>query len=122
MVERNRAVRPSIKYLKMDCQRLHFADRSLDLVIDKATFDTLLCYEKPYLTIARYLKQVYRILRLGGKFLLITTGEPQRRLFHLKRTHLGFNIEISEIKRMTDDSEVTHYAYICTKSQTTEKV
>ena len=65
--------------------------------------DTLLCSENPYLSVARYLKEVQRILRLGGKFFLVSTGNPQKRMLHLKRSHLSFEIETIEVKRMTDD-------------------
>ena len=105
----------------MDCLKLNFPDRGHDLIIDKATMDTLLCSENPYLTVARYLKEVQRVLRLGGKYLLISTGTPEKRLLHLQRSHLSFQIEIVEIKRMTDDFEVTHYCYICTKAGGSEK-
>lgn len=42
----------------MDCCKLYFPDKGFDLIIDKATIDTLLCGEKPFLTVARYLKEV----------------------------------------------------------------
>ena len=99
----------------MNCQKLEFADKQLDLVIDKATIDTLLCGDKPFLTVARYLREVQRVLRVGGKFLLVSTGDKQKRMMHLKRSHLKFDVEIQEIKRQTDDCEVTHYLYICSK-------
>ncbi len=105
----------------MNCLKLQFPDRGHDLIIDKATMDTLLCSENPYLTVARYLKEVQRVLRLGGKYFLITTGSPEKRMLHLKRSHLSFEIETKEVKRMTDDIEVTHYCYICTKAAGSEK-
>lgn len=115
MTERNAKVRPELKFREMDCLRLDFAERSFDLVIDKATLDTLLCGENPYLTVARYLKEVQRVLRVGGKFLLISTGDKAKRMMHLKRSHLKFEVEVVEVKRQTDDCEVTHYLFICTK-------
>ena len=69
------------------------------MVIDKATLDTLICGENPYLTVARYLKEVQRVLRVGGKYLLITTGDKTKRMMHLKRSHLKFDVEVFEVKR-----------------------
>jgi ubiquinone/menaquinone biosynthesis C-methylase UbiE len=99
MQARNKESRPEIIYNVMDCRRLQFSDKTIDLVIDKATMDTLLCQEQPYLTVGRYLKEVQRILRLGGKFLLISTGDASKRMFHLKRSHLKFDVELVEVKR-----------------------
>jgi ubiquinone/menaquinone biosynthesis C-methylase UbiE len=99
----------------MDCLKLRIVDKFFDLVIDKACLDTLLTGEKPYLSVARYLKEVQRVLRVGGKFFLVSTGDPEKRMHHLKRSNLRFEVEVAEVKRKTDDCEVTHYVYICTK-------
>ncbi len=53
--------------------------------------------------------------------MLISTGDASKRMFHLKRSHLKFDVELMEIKRQTDDCEVTHYVYICTKALGAEK-
>jgi ubiquinone/menaquinone biosynthesis C-methylase UbiE len=58
MIERNQTMRPDLKFMQMDCTKLLFPDKYFDLVIDKATMDTLLTGDKPYLTVARYLKEV----------------------------------------------------------------
>lgn len=75
MKTKNLQARPEISFEVADCLKMKQMDsKSFDLVIDKATFDVLLTYENPYLTVARYLREVQRILRIGGNFVLITTG------------------------------------------------
>ena len=121
MKERNKAVRPEIHFQQMDCTKMGYPDKFFDLIIDKATMDTLLTQEKPYLTVARYLKEVQRCLRIGGKFFLVSTGDADKRMRHLKRSHLKFDVECQEITRQTDDCDVIHFLYICTKAAGSDK-
>lgn len=121
MKTKNEATRPEISFEVADCLKMKSIDsKSFDLVIDKATFDVLLTYENPYLTVSRYLREIQRVLRLGGNFVLITTGSPDTRMFHLTREHLKFEIRHMEVQRKTDDCVVTHYVYICTKGTGTD--
>ena len=54
---------------------------------------------------------------------MVSFGQPDSRLFHLKRSHLRFdNITVRELQRQTDDCVVTHYVYICRKGEGAEKV
>ena len=51
-------------------------NQQFDLIIDKATLDTILCGEHAYLNVARMMREVYRLLKTGAVYCLISQGEP----------------------------------------------
>lgn len=83
MDARNATKRKEILFAKMDCSKIDFQSNSFDLVIDKGTMDTLLCENQSYFKVARYLRGVQKVLRIGATFMLVTNGDPSERLLHL---------------------------------------
>ena len=98
----------------MDCRKIPL-DCGFDLLIDKGTMDTLLCGKNSYLNVARMLRECYRILVDNGYYLLVSTGSPDSRFLHLKRSHINFEIEVHSILREADGKQVTNYVYVCKK-------
>ena len=60
-----------------------FRDESYDIVIEKSTLDAILCGDKSFLNAAKMLKEVQRVLKTGGLYIIISYGSPDNRLFHL---------------------------------------
>ena len=143
-----KAKRKGIYYDVMDVRDMKYKNDMFDLVIDKATMDTLLCGEHPFLNVARMLKEVSRVLKEGGYYLLLSYGKPEDRLIHLKRDFLAFDIDIYTIKRKEvkknessninnneenengnnsgekekeKEKDSVHYGYICKKLKEAEK-
>ena len=60
MTERSRESRPNLKYKTADITDLSecFDDNTYDVIFDKGTLDTMLCYSKPSVTGAKVLKEV----------------------------------------------------------------
>jgi hypothetical protein len=50
----------------------------------------------------------------------VSTGDSEKRMRHLKRSHLRFDVECLDMVRKTDDCDVTHYLYVCTKAGGTQ--
>jgi len=99
----------------MDCKELTYEDDFFDVVIDKSTIDALLCGDEPDLSVAKMMKEIQRVLRLGGIYWAISYGNPEHRLEHLKREHLSFDIEVVTME-CEDPKAGTHYSYICKKN------
>lgn len=76
----------------MDCRCLTFGKGEFDLIIDKSTIDSLLCGNHAFKNVARMLKEVQRVLKVGGVYIALSYSTPDRRLLHLKRSHLGFDV------------------------------
>lgn len=114
MVERNRH-RPEMQWLVMDAiEMTDFADGSFDLVLDKSVLDTFACTDSAILTVAKYLREVSRVLRPGGTLFCVTYGAPEIRLNFLRLPHLEFKLRVIEIPAKYDTSN-SHHVYICRK-------
>jgi hypothetical protein len=90
----------------MDCRKLKFKDASIDFVIDKSTLDCLLCGGKAFRNTARMLKEVQRVLKTGGIYLVISFSGPERRMTHLQRAHLGFAVEVVPLVRVEGGQKI----------------
>ena len=58
----------------------HIPEDCFDIIIDKALFDTLLCYENNLNKVEEYLSEIYRVIKLNGVFIIISHGLPLSRL------------------------------------------
>lgn len=67
----------------MDCRNLKYDDKFFDVVIDKSTMDALLCGDLSFLNVAIMTKEVQRVLKQGGVYLIISYGQPENRIAHL---------------------------------------
>ena len=101
----------------MDVYDMAYKDETFDLIIDKSTIDALLCGDHSFMIVAKMLKEISRVLKTGGIYLIVSYGKPENRMIHLERDHLAFDIQIYTIKRKDDDddTEKIHYVYICKK-------
>ena len=73
-------------------------NNSFDAVIDKGTMDAVLCGSSSYLKAVIMMKEVQRVLKTDGVFILISSGKPDNRVFHLERDFLSFDTNIFTIK------------------------
>lgn len=67
----------------MDVRDLKFKDETFDLAIDKSTIDALLCGDHSFLNVAIMTKEIQRVLKVGGIYLIISYGQPENRVMHL---------------------------------------
>ena len=67
------------------------AKNTFDLVIDKSTIDCIFCSEDYMVKVASMLKDVQRVLKVGGYFFAISIEQPEHRISHLKREFLSWD-------------------------------
>jgi hypothetical protein len=89
----------------MDVRDMKYDDGAFDLAIDKSTIDALLCGDRSFLNVTIMTKEIQRILKVGGIYMIISYGQPENRVFHLEREHLSFDISIYTIKKENTDGE-----------------
>lgn len=109
----------------MDVRALTYKDNTFDFIIDKSTIDALLCGENSYINVATMLKEVQRVLKDGGYYMIISYGLPENRINHLERIHLDFEISVYTIKKDYEENEdlsKVHYVYVCKKKIDANKV
>lgn len=83
----------------MDVRNLLFSDDYFDYIIDKSTIDVLFCGQNVALNIAIMLKEVQRVLKVKGSYLIVSFGSPENRSFHFERDHLSFEMKIFTLKK-----------------------
>ena len=66
----------------MDVRQIKYADKFFDIAIDKSTIDALLCGDNSFLNVAVMTKEVQRVLKNGGIYMVISYGAPENRTFH----------------------------------------
>ena len=110
--------RPEMKYEVMDVRDIKYESNYFDLVIDKSTIDTLLCGDDAFISVAKMIKEVQRVLKVGGYYMIISHGTPEFRIMHLKRKFEKFKVEILKIEKDFVEEEGydnIFYVYLCQK-------
>lgn len=75
MIAQNRSVRPDMKFLQMDACNMHeFGDGSFSAIIDKGTTDAILVDDSEAIDeyVQKYWLEMDRVLRIGGRYIIIS--------------------------------------------------
>lgn len=82
----------------MDARKMEYVpDQCFDLIIDKALMDALVCSENNLRDIQSYLREIGRILKTGGVFLMISHAPPARRLPLMEPYFNNMEVEIQQV-------------------------
>ena len=112
-------------YEVMDVRKLNYEDNSFDLAVDKSTIDALLCGDNAFINVAKMIKEVQRVLKVGGYYMIISYGTPEYRMLHLSRKFEKFKIEILKIEKdfvEEDGYDKHHYIYLCQKLEGADEI
>ncbi|KMZ62419.1 Methyltransferase-like protein [Zostera marina] len=94
------SIEPAQKFVQMDVRDMSsFRDDSFDGVIDKGTLDSIMCGSNAKENAKKMLKEVGRILKDSGVYILITYGDPTSR-FYLLKEQKSWNINLHVIERI----------------------
>lgn len=96
---------PELSFLEMDMTRLSFSDNSFDLVVEKATIDSLLVDAKSpwnmsspgHKLVSKALREVKRVLKPSGLFLSITFSQPHHRVPLLAQPGLNWSVVVDNL-------------------------
>merc|ERR1719277_2338117 len=110
---------PNMRFLQMDMTSLTFKDHNFDIVIEKATLDSLLVdckspwdlSDQSYELVMKCLREVKRVMKPGGKFISLTFSQPHFRVPLLASSELGWSISVDKFSNK--DSLVDYYLMIC---------
>eukprot|EP01033_Poteriospumella_lacustris_P000825 gene825-588_t len=113
-----------MEFSNMDARRMEFIpDQCFDLVLDKALFDAILCAEANLHDIDSLIREMWRVLKTDGHYIVISHAPPERRLPHFSRILPGVHVEISrivkqELKDLEEEGDSKyHFMYVLTKVQ-----
>ena len=124
MKERNKD-KVGMVYEVMDVRDLKYEDNTFDLAVDKSTIDALLCGDDAFINVAKMIKEVQRVLKVGGYYMIVSYGTPEYRMLHLNRKFEKFKIEILRIEKdfvEEDGYDKHHYIYLCQKLEGADEV
>jgi len=111
MSEQTAGTMPGARWFVDDVTAMNVPSQSVDVVLDKGTLDAVLIAPSPFVNAAKMLREVQRVLRVGGAYLLAThgRGDPDAwRLPLLAMEHLSFNVA------KTPDLG-GYFLFVCTK-------
>ena len=108
-VEKMSAKYPQLKFRTMDMTRMEFAENTFDVVIEKASLDSLLVDCKSpwdssgpgYQSVIESLLEVKKVLKPDGLFVSITFSQPHFRVPLLARPERGWSIEVEKFSGRT---------------------
>mmetsp|Transcript_93263 Transcript_93263/g.237264 ORF Transcript_93263/g.237264 Transcript_93263/m.237264 type:complete len:281 (-) Transcript_93263:64-906(-) len=106
---------PNLRYVLGDVRCLSeddFPSESFDAVLDKATFDCIACNPENQKDLEDMLLSIFRVLRPGGVYLLISCGDPESRLCWLDdQPGLEWSVSARHMAIRSDsDTEACHHA------------
>ncbi|KAF3323675.1 methyltransferase-like protein 13 isoform X1 [Carex littledalei] len=97
MLRRYVRSRPEMKWRIMDMTNLQFSDEVFDIVLDKGGLDALMEPEVGTALGSKYIKEVKRVLKNGGKFICLTLAESHVLGLLLPEFRFGWEMTIQAI-------------------------
>lgn len=124
MYQRTRSY-PEMNWIVMNAKEMKFENETFDVIIDKCLSDSIYCGDHPLTEIALYYKEVYRVLKKGGIFFMVSYGEPKSRMENLEKPYMFFDIKMFKLEESIEEENghiltKTNYLYICKKDPNKE--
>lgn len=108
-----------MEWTRMDVTKMELAENSFDLVIDKATIDSLLCGSNSFHNVYQMNKNISRVMKKGARYVCITYGQPDTRIDHFRRKKLHFEVEHKTVDKPVFSSDASptsnYHVYLMTK-------
>ncbi len=101
-----------MEFTCMDACAMEFIpDNCFDLIIDKALFDCQLCNAANMTTVTRLVREMYRVLKPGGTYVMVSHGPPDTRVGFLvgdsqEQASVGTGTGVSAMKWTITHEEI----------------
>merc|ERR1712039_579791 len=121
--------KPGMSYTQCDARAMELPDQDFNVVLDKATLDSILCGEGSTHNAQKMLQEVSRVLQPNGKYIAISHGQPSYRLTYLQRPEFDWTVHTYPVQKpmmgmtaslSSDDKDNVHYIYVCVKGESTK--
>jgi len=113
-----------MEYSVMDARKMEFIpDQCFDLIIDKALSDSVLCSEHNLKDIDILIREMWRVLKTGGTYLMISHAPPARRLDFITKSLGNLDVEVIKIPKVElneldeEGDSRFHFMYVMQKTQ-----
>lgn len=108
---------PKLEWEVGDLTKMKFSNNSFDYVFDKATLDTLICGDNSNKIVGSMLKEIARVMKPGGTFVLISYGTPATRKRFFEGSPFGLSISDTIKVEKQGIQGTFHYIYIIKKNE-----
>mmetsp|Transcript_58338 Transcript_58338/g.162584 ORF Transcript_58338/g.162584 Transcript_58338/m.162584 type:complete len:212 (+) Transcript_58338:89-724(+) len=118
--------RAGMTFMQMDGRAMELPDGKFNVVVDKATLDSILCGEGSTHNAQKLLQEVSRVLQPNGVYIAVSHGQPSYRLTYLQRPEFEWNVKIYTVQKpmmgmaaslSTEEKDNVHYVYVCVKGE-----
>ena len=126
MVEYYQEQQVEMNYKKMNvCEMGEFKDKTFDVVFDKALLDTILCGEGALMVVEKMMKEVYRVLKDEGYYIIISNASEEGRKLMFDKEMWEYTVmEIEKPSKVLviedKDPKNFHYIYVLKKAKIPE--
>jgi len=112
---------PTMQWKQMDVRSLMFEEGTFDCVIDKGTFDSVLCGDGSGPNSDQTLNEIYRVLSPSGVFICISYGIPEQRESYFKNSNYDWDYTYHTVAKptistsavvSTEDKDPKNFHYI----------
>jgi len=114
------ASREEMEFTVMNATKMDFLpDDCFNMVIDKALLDAQLCGENNFQNISEMVNEIYRVLKPGGVYVVVSYGVPATRMGYLKTPNLNWDVSYKSIPKPEVEgysemgADPNHYIYFC---------
>ena len=92
---------PNMAYKQMDVRSLSYEDGCFDAVIDKGTFDSILCGDGSGPNADSMLQEVYRVLSPTGVYICISYGVKESRMAYFQKKEFDWTVSHHMVAKPT---------------------
>ncbi|KAI8469001.1 MAG: S-adenosyl-L-methionine-dependent methyltransferase [Monoraphidium minutum] len=99
---------PGLSYAVADCRDMpQYSDCEFGSVLDKGTVDALLCSKDGVQNVSGMFSEASRVLTPGGVFLLVSLGDPARRLCLLCCERYDWTVQVVLLPKIAPGNQAT---------------
>ena len=91
----------TLVYKQMDVRQLQYQDGTFDAVIDKGTFDSILCGDGSGPNAAQMLSEIHRVLAPNGVYICVSYGVQQQRMNYFQSSDFDWTVSHHMVAKPT---------------------
>ncbi|CAI2380445.1 unnamed protein product [Moneuplotes crassus] len=118
---------PNMKFQVADARALEFEESQFDVVIDKGTFDCILCGDRSGVNCSKTLENIYKVLNFSGIYICISYGVPDTREARFEGKDFNWKLTTHQVAKSTITANAIvkeadqnpknyHYIYVLKKT------